>query len=258
MRVTGSIERDGKLVVESAQVNLVEKPGLIRGWRGSFALDLRKDPDAGDWVTQIKPDPNDPGCQLTLADGRTGTFHIERHVRRARFMDVEFVGTGALELAGGPEEGVVRPQSVVDPTSKKSRPRRDKKHPPAGVYRNNVAELRERSGLSRMALATAAGLAAETIRRVEKGSSMRIGTARKLVEALGRDWDSGRNEVFPHGWSGQQVPPATLRLIVDHGTAPPEEIAALMADIAFLYRLLGGSGIIFKADEVHAFELASQ
>ena len=97
MQITGRIERDGKIVAQGVRINLTEQPGFPRGWRGSFVLDLSSDPDAGDWVTQIKPDPNDPGCQLTLADGRTGTFHIEHHVRRAGFLEVEFVGTGALE-----------------------------------------------------------------------------------------------------------------------------------------------------------------
>ena len=63
------IERDGKVVAESVRVYLTEQPGPQRGWRGSFVLDLSSDPDAGEWVTQIKPDPQDPGCQLILDDG---------------------------------------------------------------------------------------------------------------------------------------------------------------------------------------------
>ena len=97
MRVTGKVERDGKLVAKDIHVTVTETSGLQRGWRGSFALDLRTDPDAADWVTQVERGPQDPGCQLTLADGRTGTFHIERYSRRAAFMDVEFTGTGPLE-----------------------------------------------------------------------------------------------------------------------------------------------------------------
>jgi len=94
----GSVERHGEIVAPSVRINLVEEPGIVRGWRGSFGLDLGTDPDAGDWVTQIKPDPNDPGCKLTLADGRTGMLHVTRHTRRGAFMHVEFVGSGPLVI----------------------------------------------------------------------------------------------------------------------------------------------------------------
>lgn len=94
--VVGSIERLGETVVESVRIRLFEKTGMTRGWRGSFALDLGSDPDAGDWVTQIKSDPNDPGFKLTLTDGRVGTFHVTSHIRRSALMHVEFEGSGPL------------------------------------------------------------------------------------------------------------------------------------------------------------------
>ena len=94
----GTIERNAEIVASRVRVHLIERSGRVDGWRGSFVLDLGADPDAGDWVTQIKPDPNDPGCKLTLADGRTGMFHVKRHTRRGAFLHVEFVGSGPLVI----------------------------------------------------------------------------------------------------------------------------------------------------------------
>jgi hypothetical protein len=52
----------------------------------------------------------------------------------------------------------------------------------------------------------------------------------------------------------QQLGPLTF--IVDPGTATPEEIAELLAEISALYRMIGGSGITFTPSEVKEAEVA--
>ena len=45
-----------------------------------------------------------------------------------------------------------------------------------------------------------------------------------------------------------------LSVVVDPGTAPPEEIADVLARLSLLYRKLGGSGITFSMRETHVLE----
>lgn len=45
-----------------------------------------------------------------------------------------------------------------------------------------------------------------------------------------------------------------LPLLVDPGTAPPEVIAELLADISLIYRRLGGSGIAFRFEQIFVKE----
>ena len=70
-----------------------------------------------------------------------------------------------------------------------------------GMPKNNVAEFRVNRGLSVQELAWSAQLDAGTIRRVEKGTSCSIRTARRIVaDGLGLDWGEHREQVFPNGW----------------------------------------------------------
>jgi|GEM_PF-5834016 len=48
--------------------------------------------------------------------------------------------------------------------------------------------------------------------------------------------------------SSSETPP--LQLLIDPGTAPPEEIAALLKKISKLYKMVGGSGITFTRAEL--------
>ena len=50
-----------------------------------------------------------------------------------------------------------------------------------------------------------------------------------------------------------------IEIIVDSGSASPEEIGELLHEISYLYRLMGGSGIIFTPSkiEVNCEELIS-
>ena len=41
-----------------------------------------------------------------------------------------------------------------------------------------------------------------------------------------------------------------LALIIDPGTAKPEEIGELLHEISNLYRMVGGSGLTFRATEI--------
>ncbi|MCA9395358.1 MAG: hypothetical protein KC900_14245 [Candidatus Omnitrophica bacterium] len=43
------------------------------------------------------------------------------------------------------------------------------------------------------------------------------------------------------------VPPDSLVIQIEPGSAPAEEIASLLIDVSRLYRLCGGSGLGFEA-----------
>lgn len=60
---------------------------------------------------------------------------------------------------------------------------------------NNVRNLREERLLSKAELARRAGVSVLTIDRVERGSSCRLDTKRKIILALGMKVDE-RNKVF--------------------------------------------------------------
>lgn len=51
-------------------------------------------------------------------------------------------------------------------------------------------------------------------------------------------------------------PDAPLTLIIDPGTAEPEDVAELLAEISKLYRMLDGSGITFTPTEIKEMEVA--
>lgn len=53
-----------------------------------------------------------------------------------------------------------------------------------------IAELRIKKGLSRERLAKVAGIAEQTINRVEEGCSLRPSTARKIQSALETDFET--------------------------------------------------------------------
>jgi transcriptional regulator with XRE-family HTH domain len=53
------------------------------------------------------------------------------------------------------------------------------------MSRERVQELREERGLSKRALADAAGVSAETVRRAEREEPVRFSTGHALAEALG-------------------------------------------------------------------------
>ncbi|MGA9520233.1 MAG: helix-turn-helix domain-containing protein [Myxococcaceae bacterium] len=62
-------------------------------------------------------------------------------------------------------------------------------------YMNNVQQLREERLLSKAELARRAGVSVLTIDRVERGSSCRLDTKRKIILALGLKV-TDRNQVF--------------------------------------------------------------
>ena len=99
MTFFAKIKRDDEVIAQRVRVHLNERPGLLLDWDGSFDLDLRHDPDAGEWVKEIVADagPQDPGCLLVFDDERTGTFYIEYYRTDGRHMTVRFAGTGPLE-----------------------------------------------------------------------------------------------------------------------------------------------------------------
>ena len=65
-------------------------------------------------------------------------------------------------------------------------------------YMNNVQQLREERLLSKAELARRAGVSVLTIDRVERGSSCRLDTKRKIILALGLKV-TDRNQVFLDG-----------------------------------------------------------
>jgi predicted transcriptional regulator len=76
---------------------------------------------------------------------------------------------------------------------------------------NLVKEIRERLMMSKSELARKAGISVLTVDRVEKGQSCRLGTKRKIVDALGYNpWvnsktaappRSGMHDRILHEWS---------------------------------------------------------
>ncbi|MEM9340923.1 MAG: hypothetical protein AAGA66_19465, partial [Bacteroidota bacterium] len=48
--------------------------------------------------------------------------------------------------------------------------------------------------------------------------------------------------------------PGSLNLTIDYGSAPPEVVADILADISLLYQLEGGSGLEFSFDGVYQLE----
>lgn len=77
-----------------------------------------------------------------------------------------------------------------------------------------------------------------------------------LRTQLPTDWDAAkmvqteREEVAVFSES------SAFSLLVDPGTASPEEVSELLTEISTLYRLLGGSGITFTPTEIKDLEVA--
>lgn len=72
---------------------------------------------------------------------------------------------------------------------------------------NNVQKLREEQLLSKAELARRAGVSVLTIDRVEKGSTCRVDTKRKIILALGldvRERNKVFNELLPASRSGSR------------------------------------------------------
>jgi DNA-binding XRE family transcriptional regulator len=61
---------------------------------------------------------------------------------------------------------------------------------------NLVKQIREELLMSKAELARKAGVSALTISRIEKGLSCRLGTKRKIIEALGQNL-SEKDKIFP-------------------------------------------------------------
>ncbi len=73
-------------------------------------------------------------------------------------------------------------------------------------------------------------------------------------EFFGELWPSGQPENWMGGYAeAVQVAsmPLPLTIYVKPGTAPPEEIGELLAEISSLYRMLGGSGITFSLEGLY-------
>ena len=67
-----------------------------------------------------------------------------------------------------------------------------------------VQELREAKGLSKRALADAAGISAETVRRAEREVPVTFRTGRAVAEALGVGPSRSLGRVLAHRQRGEQ------------------------------------------------------
>lgn len=61
---------------------------------------------------------------------------------------------------------------------------------------NNLKTIREKRLISKSELARDAEISLVTLDRIEKGYDCRLSTKRKILEALGLDFDD-KNDVFP-------------------------------------------------------------
>lgn len=61
---------------------------------------------------------------------------------------------------------------------------------------NNLKTIREKRLISKSELARDAEISLVTLDRIEKGYDCRLSTKRKILEALGLDFDE-KNDVFP-------------------------------------------------------------
>jgi hypothetical protein len=71
-------------------------------------------------------------------------------------------------------------------------------------------------------------------------------------EFFGPLWPEGEPKGWPTTTGPTQPGIEPLTLLIDPGTASPEEIGELLAEISALYRMLGGSGINFTLTDVRS------
>jgi hypothetical protein len=62
-------------------------------------------------------------------------------------------------------------------------------------------------------------------------------------------WDDLAKPPQKSGIPADELPPLTV--LIRPGTASPEEIGDLLAEISILYRMFGGSGIAFSLEDLH-------
>jgi cold-inducible RNA-binding protein len=89
-------------------------------------------------------------------------------------------------------------------------------------------------------------------RRLTINEAMSVGErpARRGFDNRDKEIHRLKADVLPP--TPQEVPSEPFTFVVDPGTASPEEIGGLLAEISKLYRMMGGSGITFRAVDVRS------
>jgi len=60
--------------------------------------------------------------------------------------------------------------------------------------------------------------------------------------------DLKRDQIY----TPKQEPDLAVKILIEPGSATPEEIGEYLAELSLLYRMLGGSGIGFRCTEIRS------